>query len=76
MNLPELQQMLAAGEFHHATYRDHDRLFAGLHIYRRQENGFNGFEHAGAFYKDNSELEQAYAAVRHTGVSVGARGQG
>lgn len=74
MTIQQLKDLMASGEFHHATYRNHGTLWEGLHIYKKEDNKFNGFTRAGMFPKD--EHEEAYAIVRHTGVSVGSRGNG
>lgn len=63
MMLSELQAMLDSKEFHHATYRDIGTLWEGLHIYKKQDNGFNGFTHAGSFYKDSPDLDAARKMV-------------
>ena len=76
MTLAELRNLKASGQFHHATYRDHGRLWEGLWVYRNASNGFRGYEPAGCFYKDSPELDAAYAEVRGAGVSVGAYGEG
>ena len=72
--LDVLRAMLADGEFHHATYRNIGTLWEGLFIYRKQDNGFNGFTLAMHFPKESHD--EAYDLVRHTGVSVGSRGNG
>lgn len=76
MKLEELKTLMEAGEFHHATYRNIGTLWEGLHIYCKTPDGFRGFNHAGAFYKDNPDLAKAEEMVRGTGVSVGSYGQG
>lgn len=73
MTLQELQNLKTSGRFHHATYRNHGTLWEGLWIYEC----FNGtFKPAGAFFKDNSEIDAAYNLVRSSGVSVGSYGNG
>lgn len=76
MTIQDLESLLASGAFHHATYRDIGTLWEGWHIYCKQNNGFNGFTHAGMFAKDNPDAARAYELVRATGYSVGAYGQG
>jgi hypothetical protein len=73
-----LKELLASGKFHHATTRHHGgRLMWGLHIYQKEDNGFNGFSHALFFPENDPETERAaYELVRKTGVSFGAYGQG
>lgn len=74
--LEVLEDLLATGEFHHATYRDRDTLWEGLHIYRRSATGFRGFDHATAILKSDPDLERAFSLVRGTGISLGAYGKG
>lgn len=74
--LEQLKQLLSDGQFHHATYRNHGTLWEGLHVYRKSETGFRGFDHCLLFGKSDPDLDAAYALVRHTGVSVGAYGRG
>lgn len=75
--LTQLRVLLDSGRFHHATYRDHGKLWEGLHIYERDDNGFNGYKMAGfSFLKNDPELDLAYEMLRHTGVSVGSYGRG
>ena len=79
MTLAELRALLDSGEFHHATYRDFGTLWEGLHVYVKEDNGFNGFTgmgKGGCFYKDSPDLKAAEEMVRHTGISVGAFGRG
>lgn len=75
-NFAELKALLASGEFHHATYRNQGTLWEGLHIYRRSEKGFRGFDHAAIIGKDSPHLAEAERMVSHTGVSVGSYGNG
>ena len=75
MPLDKLRELLASGQFHHATYRGFGTLWEGLWIYAKYE-GMRGFEPVGSFLKDDPELDAAHELVRHTGVSVGAYGQG
>lgn len=75
MKLTELQALIEAKEFHHATYRDLDKLWEGLHIYKKKDvDGFRGFTHCGVFYKDSEELDAAQKMVG--AYSVGSYGQG
>jgi hypothetical protein len=74
--LDDLRASLESGMFHHATYRDLNSIWEGLYIYLREDNGFNGFTVGGCFGKGSPDLEAAYQLVRHTGVSLGARGEG
>jgi hypothetical protein len=74
--LADLSACLADGRFHHATYRDLNTIWEGLYVYLREDNGFNGFTVGGCFGKSNPDLDAAHELVRHTGVSLGARGEG
>lgn len=79
MTLDELRALKDSGEFHHATWRTGPA--SGLHIYRRDPNGFRGFSHAGHFSdyateEDKARANAAYEIVRNTGVSLGSYGQG
>lgn len=77
MTLAKLQELIDSGNFHHATYRNQGTLWEGLWIYEKETtNKFNGFRPTGSFAKDDPCLEEAYALVRHTGVSVGHFGGG
>ncbi len=76
MNLEELRNMMAAGLFHHATYRNHGTLWEGLWIYAKDPEGFRGYSVAGCFGKDSPDLAGAFELTRGTGISVGAYGQG
>ena len=76
MTLSELQALKAAGQFHHATYREIGTLWEGLWIYGKDASGFRGFACLGCFGKDNPDLQAAERIVSGTGVSVGAYGRG
>ncbi len=78
MTLSELQSLLTSGEFHHATYRNKGSLWEGLWIYRKDEKSSRGFDTAGCFNRagDPADNQKAYELVAHTGVSVGAYGEG
>jgi hypothetical protein len=77
MTLTELRTMLDSGTFHHATYRDIGKLWEGLFIYAIAEDDlWIGYRLAGSFGKDDPDLAAAEDMVRHTGISVGAFGQG
>jgi len=75
MTIEQLQQLLANKQFHHATYRCQGTLWEGLWIYAKYD-GLRGFQPVGCFLKDDPNLDAAFEAVRHTGVSVGSYGQG
>jgi hypothetical protein len=75
-NLTILKDLLASGQFHHATYRCQGSLWEGLWIYRRSDNGFRGYEPATTFLKSDPSLELAHELVRSTGISLGSYGQG
>lgn len=74
--LEQLKVALADGSFHHATYRNIGNLWEGLYIYRNDDAGMRGFSILTSFGKDDPDLPAAEAMVRHTGVSVGAFGEG
>lgn len=75
MSLEKLKELLASGQFHHATYRDIGTLWEGLVIYVKEDTKV-GFHPAGSFPKDDPDQDAAYDLVRGTGVSVGAYGRG
>lgn len=75
--LAALRELLAAGEFHHATYRDQGTIWEGLWIYKRDVSGIRGFSPAGAIpgrvgrefcggtkETNRSALDEAYALIR------------
>ena len=76
MAIADLKALVESGEFHHATYRNQGTLWEGLHIYKRDPNGFRGYSLVDSFLKDSPELEAAYELTRGTGISVGSFGQG
>lgn len=77
MTLEALKQLLDSGQFDHATYRNIGTIWEGLYIYRKDANGMLGFSVAGSFNKnDGAIVDEAYELVRHTGVSLGSRGNG
>lgn len=78
MTLIELKSLLDNGNFDHATYRDIGTLWEGLKIYSREcdNPGGRGFVLAGSFLKDDPDLKAAEEMVRHTGISLGSRGNG
>lgn len=73
-----LRDLLASGEFHHATYRCQGTVHEGLWFYRRSTDGFRGYDVAGCVNAslDAADLEEALKLVAHTGVSVGSYGNG
>jgi hypothetical protein len=73
--LEQLRELLASDQFHHATYRCIGTLWEGLYIYRTSDN-YPGFTVVLAFLKTDPKLSEAEKLVCHTGVSVGAYGQG
>jgi hypothetical protein len=83
MTLTELKELRAAGRFHHATYRNQGTLWEGLWIYENDEPPADWgarwhprYKPAGAFYKDNPELDAAHDELRGTGISLGRYGAG
>lgn len=71
-----LRALLAAGEFHHATYRCIGTVWEGLWFYKKSADGFRGYECVGCVAKGDPDLDAAHALVAHTGISVGAYGGG
>lgn len=76
MTIESLMELLASGQFHHATYRNQGTLWEGLWVYRKSETGFRGFESAGFFHRESALREGAEALVAHTGISLGSYGRG
>ena len=77
--IDQLRDLLAAGDFHHATYRCVGTVHEGLWFYRRDPAGFRGYDVAGCVNKmfDTVEdMDAAHALVAHTGISVGSYGHG
>ena len=78
MTLAELQGLIDSKQFHHATHRHNNGLWSGLWIYRISEC-MAGFEPVGCFNDRSGDAAVnalAYDLVKHTGVSVGSRGNG
>lgn len=75
-DLEELKEILANGSFHHATYRNIGTLWEGLYIYLKAPEGFIFGENSLVFGKRHPDLLAAEDLVRHTGISVGAYGNG
>ena len=74
-----LKTLLAEGRFHHATHRTGSGLWNGLWIYENDDPSSPfPYKPALCFYDSEGRAQQdeAYSLVRHTGISVGARGQG
>lgn len=71
-----LRALLAAGEFHHATYRNQGTLWEGLWIYRKSLDGFRGYDVATCISKGSPDLDAAIELLRGTGMSLGAYGRG
>lgn len=71
MTIDQLKTLIKDGKFHHATYRTD--FARGLHIYGKQENGFNGFSYEGVFSEyDPLACDIAYNLVRSSGVYEGS----
>ena len=77
-NLEQLEQLLASGEFHHATYRCIGTVHEGLWFYRKAPSAKRGFEVVGCINAraDADVIEQAQELVKNTGVSLGSYGNG
>ena len=71
-----LRELLASGEFHHATYRCEGTLWEGLWIYRKDPSGFRGYVPATNIEKGSPDLDAAYTLCSGTGISRGAYGAG
>jgi hypothetical protein len=71
--LDRLKELKATGEFHHATARQQGSR-TDLFIYRKEDNGFNGF----AWDCSTSSWNDDYKAVNDliTGLHVGHYGAG
>lgn len=77
--LETLQEMLADGSLHHATYREAGRCGEGLWLYRKNSDGFLGYEYASAILcSEDADLKAAYALLQYAGhtVHVGRYGEG
>jgi hypothetical protein len=74
--LQELRELIASGEFHHATYRNIGTVWEGLWFYRRDPQGRRGFSVAGCVNKADADIDAAHELVRGSGVSVGSYGNG
>jgi hypothetical protein len=75
--IADLHELIARGDFHHATYRDHGKAHEGLCIYARDPNGFRGYRYMGRFCSDKPEvLREAEQIVASYGTSVGSYGNG
>jgi hypothetical protein len=74
--LTDIQNILANGSFHHATYRNHGTLWEGLYVYVKDNDGMRGFRPELCFDRNHPDLIEAYDMLRHTGISVGAYGEG
>lgn len=86
--LETLKALIAAGEFHHATYRERGTIWEGLWIYKRAQTGRGftpvgcipgrvGAEFCGGTRETNrSVLDEAYKLIGGARISVGAYGEG
>lgn len=75
-NLDDLRELIERGQFHHATYRNHGKLWEGLHVYRNESTGVMGYTLVGQFYHDDPMLSEAESIVAPFGTSVGRYGEG
>lgn len=75
-NMGVLKELVSNGQLHHATYRNQGTLWEGLWFYKRKQDGFRGYEVAGAILANDPDLDDAYELVRGTGISVGSYGNG
>jgi hypothetical protein len=83
VTLADLEELIARGDFHHATYRDVGMAHEGLAIYARDPNGFRGYRHIGTFpggsyatADQGATCRQAERVVAPFGTSVGSFGGG
>jgi hypothetical protein len=78
LTVDELKQLMADGKFHHATYREIGKVWEGLYVYVRDNDGFRGFKLYGSFnnyYRArNAECERAMELIK--GLHVGSYGNG
>ena len=70
MTLDNLKAIIAAGDFHHATYRTD--FARGLHIYTKSNARGWGFGYAGMISEHSPECDEAYKLVRSSGVYEGS----
>jgi len=76
VTLDDLRELIARGDFDHATYRDFGKCWEGLNIYRRDPTGWGGARHCGVFHRGHPDLPEAERIVAPYGTSVGSRGNG
>jgi hypothetical protein len=83
VTLEDLKELIAAGRFHHATYRDIGKAHEGLKIYERDPNGIRGFSLIGGFAagpcasaEERETTAKAERIVAVYGTSVGSYGNG
>ena len=85
MTISELRELLASGQFHHATVKvGRGSCWDGLFIYAVEtatHYRHRGFKLVGSFPygwgdTESPEMTEAYELVRHTGTSFGSYGQG
>jgi hypothetical protein len=76
MTTADVQELISRGDFHHATHRP--QQFDSLFIYQRDDDGFRGYTLFGGVSNrtDPTTFAQVSEIVRHTGISVGAFGNG
>jgi hypothetical protein len=75
MTIEQLKNLLSSGQFDHATYREIGSIWEGLYIYAKEDSKI-GFNLVGSFNVADGLADEAHELVRHTGVSVGSRGNG
>jgi hypothetical protein len=78
VTIQELKDLVASDNFHHATYRELNTIWEGLYIYANDPDPkWVGYRLVGSFNKSEGAIaDEAYDIVRHTGVSLGSRGNG
>ncbi len=73
MTINELKELIAAGNFHHATFRTD--FARGLHIYCKPKNPGPkswAFDYVGYFPEKTPECGEAYNLTRASGIYEGS----
>jgi hypothetical protein len=77
MTLEELKNLISSEKFHHATYRKLGTIWEGLYIYEKDDDPkWIGYRMVGSFNVADGLADKAHELVKHTGVSIGTRGNG
>jgi hypothetical protein len=75
-SIDKLRTLIKSGQLHHVTYRCRGTVWEGLWFYKKDANGFRGYDVAGCVGKDDSDYEEAYRLVQGIGLHVGSYGNG